>query len=309
MNKHILVIDDERHQAMALSQKLNELLSSEGFLFSPYFEEDAIRKAIYDELYSLVILDIRMDKFNFDGIKLLDDIYEANSNAKTILVSAFTQEYFEEIKNVLLSGRVLDVSEKKSIEEWSQELANKIKKYYNKEVKPNNIEINTTLLNLYSECTIEKDSHLKGKKFEDFLNVLFLSLGFKNVYKRVKDITSEVDLIIRNDINDNFLYGFGSYILVEAKNRPTSSIDKNDYIIFKDKLDSTNHLSKLGIIATTGNIPKTAQIESLRKSTTQGKIIFFTQNEFLRLIHSENKLEEFKKIIDFQVRSNFSSFM
>ncbi|MBI3233550.1 MAG: restriction endonuclease [Bacteroidetes bacterium] len=75
------------------------------------------------------------------------------------------------------------------------------------------------------------------EQFEHFVSLVFQSIGFNNVNKRVIDKSlNEVDLIIRNDIEDSFLSKFGKYILVECKNKPKEKVDKNTFIVFNSKL-------------------------------------------------------------------------
>ena len=135
--------------------------------------------------------------------------------------------------------------------------------------------------------------------------MLFQSIGFRNINKRVKDKSlNEVDLIIRNEIDDSFINKFGKYILVECKNKPKEKVDKNTFIVFKDKLTATNGLAELGVLATTGYIARNTYIEAVRTSREQRKIIFLSNVEIEQLILSSSKLETFKSIIDNQVKDN-----
>jgi hypothetical protein len=134
---------------------------------------------------------------------------------------------------------------------------------------------------------------------------MFQSIGFNQVLKRVKDQSlNEVDLIIRNDIEDNFIGKFGKYILVECKNKPEDKVNKNDFIVFQNKLKNTNGLSELGILATTGHITKNTYVEAVRESSESRKILFLSNPEIEKLIKAENKLSAFKSLIDDQVKDN-----
>jgi len=63
-------------------------------------------------------------------------------------------------------------------------------------------------------------------------------------------------------------------------------------------------LAELGILATTGYITRNTYLEAIRESGEIRKIIFLSNPEFLTLISSSNKLEDFKNIIDAQVKDN-----
>ena len=137
------------------------------------------------------------------------------------------------------------------------------------------------------------------------MSLMFQSIGFNQVLKRVKDESlNEVDLIIRNDIEDSFISKFGKYILVECKNMPITKVNKNDFIVFQNKLKNTNGLAELGIIATTGYITRNTYIEALRESGESRKILFLSNPEIEKLIKADNKLSAFKNLIDNQVKDN-----
>lgn len=301
MTKRILVIDDEKDQAEATAKLLNEKLSSEGYCFVPLYTEEEILRSVSEELYSLAIIDIRMDDFAFDGFSLCQKIIESNPLAKVIIVSSFLDFYKEERKEIVLSGYVIDVLEKKSYNQWIPELTARVKKYFDEEMKELSLH-NNVLFEIYAAAKNEKNAQKKGKAFEDLLVLLFTAIGFKYINDRCKDLTSETDLVIRNDIDDSFLYKFGKYILVEAKNYPVGTVGKNDFLQLLSKVESTNKMCELGVLATTGNIAKTVRLEALRTSKDSAKILLLTNNEILRLIESENKLNEFKMIIDEQVK-------
>ena len=137
------------------------------------------------------------------------------------------------------------------------------------------------------------------------MSLIFQSIGFNQVLKRVKDQSlNEVDLIIRNDIEDNFINKFGKYILVECKNKPVEKVNKNDFIVFQNKLKNTNGLAELGIIATTGYITKNTFVEAVRESGEARKILFLSNPEIEKLIRADNKLSTFKNLINQQVKDN-----
>ena len=135
--------------------------------------------------------------------------------------------------------------------------------------------------------------------------MLFNNIGFNNINKRIIDESrNEVDLIVRNDINDKFLEKFGKYFLIECKNIPASAVDKNMFIVFSHKLEHTANMSECGVIATTGNFTKTSYIEAVRESGKHKKIIFLSNIDFEEIITSDDRLEAFKKLIDKQVKDN-----
>lgn len=303
MKRSILIIDDIKEQAQGLDKGLRKKLSAEYDIFHA-FEENEIIETIENKYFSVAIVDLRMDEYQFDGIELIKKIIETNPFAKIIIVSAFKGEYLLQLKDLFLTGKILDVLDKEDYDIWIPKITNSIEKYH-KEAFDSPDEINNALLEYYSNAKNEKDAYVKGEKFEHFVSLLFQSIGFNSINKRVIDKSlNEVDLIIRNEIKDPFLNKFGKYILVECKNKPKDKVDKNTFIVFGRKLESTNGLAELGIIATTGYLTRNTYIEAVRDSKDVRKIIFISNPEFNRLILSENKLEMFKNIIDEQVKDN-----
>lgn len=302
MEKNILILDDDKAQASGLAKMLSRELPD--YSFESYFTEEGIIHAVEERFYTLAIVDIRMDKYSINGIDVVNNIFKVNPFAKVLIISAFKDEYFAKLKQVLLSGKVIDVLDKKPLSEWIPELSEVIKSYYTK-VDKDPSEINNALLQYYAEAKNEKDTYKKGERFEHFVSLIFQSFGYNDINKRVKDKSlNEVDLIIRNEINDSFLNKFGKYILIECKNKPKTKVSKNDFIVFSNKLKNTSGLAELGIIATSGYLAWTTYFEAVRESSEARKIIFLSNPEFERLIKSNDKKEEFKRLIDEQVKDN-----
>lgn len=302
ITKQILVIDDEKEQAVALRNIILEMFpDAEVFLASM---EDEIERAVAERFYNLVLLDIKLNGCRKNGIEYARQIMETNPFAKIIFVSGFLADYMDVLNEFLQSNRVLAFFGKKTnYAEWKKELEPLIRAYYEEATYKN--EVNKALLASYANAKNEPDTFKKGVMFEDFVSFLFLNIGYKTILKRVKDLSlNEVDLIVRNDIDDGFLTKFGKYVLVECKNRPEDSVSKNDYIVFKNKLDTSNHLAELGFIVTTSKMARTAYQEALRDCRDVSKIVFIDDRRIFDLINAEDMKEQLKEIIDSQVKDN-----
>nr|DAS62911.1 MAG TPA: response regulator [Caudoviricetes sp.] len=302
MSKHILIIDDEREQAEGLAKLLTKEMGA-GFTFEPLWEEAEIENAVNDRAFSVVVLDIRMDGMPFNGMDLFDKIIQQNSMARVVFVSAYLAEFGTQLNEALATGNVLAVQPKaeKEFNVFAGEIAGYIRNFF---VRQGNelSENSKVLMAAYERAKNTGNSQEKGLLFEEFLVSLFSQIGFSFIQKRVKDMTSEVDLVLRNDLNDAFISKFGKYIFVEAKNRPSEPVNKNDLVVFRDKLDSSNHLAQLGILASAHNVASTVRSQMLRDSREDGKILLLTNNELIRLIRADDKLYEFKKLIDEQIK-------
>lgn len=301
MKKIILIIDDEAVQANALRKKLLENFNNAEFICAS--SEKDIQDYIENKFYNLVLLDIRMDGYQFDGIKLAKRIIEINPFAKIIFVSKFLNEYMPALNELMGTGRILAFSEKEEYDTWIKNLTPIIQDYYNGYNIEN--EVSKALQNMYQEAKNEEDTYKKGVLFEDFVTLLFRAIGYSTVLKRVKDISlNEIDLIVRNDIDDSFLSKFGRYFLIECKNKPSTKVDKNDYILFRSKLQNSNEMANLGFIFTTSSITRNTYIEDARASHSEGKILFIDNSIIYRLTTATDIKEEFKRIIDEHVKMN-----
>lgn len=302
VTRKILVIDDEKPQAIALAKTIESVIPMSNVLNASAKEE--IINSVENKFYNLAVIDIRMDAYDFNGISLARRILEINPYAKILFVSKFIPEYLDELTPLLQNGNVLGFSDKKiDYDEWGEELKNVILPYY-EQLDRNPQSISTALINMYSELKDEENTYLKGSRFEDFISLLFQSIGFSEIVKRTRDKSlNEVDLIVRNEIDDPFLTKFGKYILIECKNH-LDTIDKNDFILFKSKLTATNGLAELGFFITTSSFKRTAYLEALRSSEGHHKIVFIDNSMLMRLMKSEDPREELKRIIDYQVKDN-----
>jgi CheY-like chemotaxis protein len=302
MNKSVLIIDDEQTQVNSLTKALKEKLPDVEFIQT--CAEQDILSAIESKFYSLAIVDLRMDKYDFDGVMLIKKIIEVNPFSKIIVTSAFTQEYIDKLQPFMLKGKIINILEKEKFEVWIPKIVSTINEYY-ETINEDSSSIQIALLQYYADAKNELDAYKKGEKFENFVSLLFGNIGYRDIKRRVIDKSrNEVDLIVRNEINDLFLNKLGDYFLIECKNKPNENVGKNDFIQFYSKLDNTNGLARFGFLFTAGYIAQTTYTESVRTSKSEKKIVFFSNTEIERLIKTEDIRKEFKNIIDEQVKDN-----
>ena len=298
----ILIIDDEQAQVRALRKTISQILPT-ATLFSASTSEE-VKEIINNRFFNLAILDIRLDGHDCDGIDLAKEIIASNPFVKVLFVSRYAEEYMEKLMPLMSQGNILGFSEKKNYDKWTVELANYILPYY--ESLENNPEsIQTALLSLYAETKNESDTYKKGVKFEQFVSLLFGQMGYTQIRNRNIDKSrNEIDLIVRNDIDDSFLSRWGEYFLVECKNKPDNIVSKNDFIVFQSKLNTSNGLARIGFMFTTSSFSRNAYLEAMRTSTTDKKVFFVDNAEIMTLLKSSYLRDAFKKMIDRQVKDN-----
>jgi DNA-binding NarL/FixJ family response regulator len=300
MNHSILVIDDEQQQAEGMKKFLKK--ERPNFFVESAFKEKDILEKIENLYFDIAIVDLQMNDFEIDGIIIIRKILEANPFARIIIVSGYLPSYDAQIAEISKSGKIETVIEKTSIDIFTQKILmaiNSIVETHEKYYAHQN-----GLQSLYAEAKNETDKFSKGTKFERFVGFLFSQMGFTHVSKRVKDQSlGEVDLIVRNELNDLFFQKFKPYLLIECKNT-AEKVDINDFKLFYGKLEHTNGMANLGFLITSNTIKDTAYKEAMRTSGKGNKVIFITHLEIARLIQSSNLLDTMKSIIDEQVKDN-----
>lgn len=302
MYKSVLIIDDEEQQAKNLKNALSARLPD--FMFEIAYKEEDIESKIDNYFFLIAIVDLRMDNHSKDGVAIIKEINERNPIAKIIAVSAFSNEYDEALKHLIDGHNIFRFSNKAAYGVWLPELENIIKDCCS-QFEDNHYIGQRALLSYYNEAKNETDNYKKGQSFEYFISTLFSNMGYGRIRMRVKDRSSnEVDLIVRNETTDLFLNKFGKYFLVECKNKPNEAVGKNDFIVFNNKLQNTATMSELGILCTSGYIARTTYLEAMRESKSDKKVIFLSNPEIIRMITSDNIREEFKNILDEQVKDN-----
>lgn len=301
MKHRLLIIDDEPMQVGNFKRFIQPIRPD--LSVDSASTKDEILLKISSTYFDVAIVDLRMTSIDLSGFDVIRDIIDINPLAKVIVVSAFLAEFTSEINSIIKTGRIAAFIDKTKFDTFSKLLLHEVDKIIEDHEKDQSL-IQRTLESIYSEAKNEVDPILKGKRFENFTAVLFSQMGFNHILNRVRDKSmNEVDLVVRNDINDTFFQKFKPYFLVECKNT-MNDVDKNTFITFLSKLENTNGLSNLGFIITSSGFKKTAYAEAMRSSKGGSKIVFLSNIEISELIKSNDLLDTIKKIIDDQVKDN-----
>ena len=76
VTRKILVIDDEKPQAIALAKTIESVIPMSNVLNASAKEE--IINYVENKFYNLAVIDLRMDAYDFNGISLARRILEIN---------------------------------------------------------------------------------------------------------------------------------------------------------------------------------------------------------------------------------------
>lgn len=306
--KTVAIIDDEGIQAENLVKGLSRVDAFSFIKFQSFSTQMDLLNIQSYGLYEFAIIDIRMDKYDFNGLDIATSLIRLNPNIKIIIISSFTEEYKEnnKYKDLLLlsSKNIVDILDKNvNFTVWLSMVQNSIEKHFLPLLNGNN-GMNDLLFRNYQAVISNNSlsSYEKGDLFELFITSLFIQIGFSHIERRVIDISkNEIDLILRNDIDNAFFNKFGSHIVIECKNY-IDNIGKNEIIIFQSKLNMTKGQNNIGFFVTSSSFNSNFLAQLSRQQ--DAKSIFLLDNKLiLELIYSDNKLETLMKIMDEQVHS------
>lgn len=302
MKHRILLIDDEAIQVENIRKVI--LRERPSLFVDSATTEEAINEKVSNTYFNIALVDLRMDAFSINGFSIIRDIIEINPFCKIIISSAYIAEYSSELNDIIKTGKVAAILDKEKFDKYKTNLLREIDDIINDFEL--NLQINRQSLQyLYAEVKDIPDAQIKGKRFEYFVSTLFSQMGFNHINTRMRDKSlNEVDLMIRNDVRDLFFQKFKPYFLVECKNT-IDFVDKNQFVIFLQKLENTNGLANLGFIITASGFKRNTYIEAVRSSSGNKKIVFISNSEIGHLIQSDDMLDGLKQIIDSQVKDNW----
>ncbi|WP_297869435.1 response regulator [uncultured Flavobacterium sp.] len=301
MRKTVLVIDDEKIGAENIQKAFINEMGSVDCLVA--FDEPTINNYIKNKFYDIAIVDLRMDDFSINGFDIIKNIIEVNPFSKIIIISAHLEEYNDDINEILSTGKISAIIPKDNFKDFKDKIFREVSKIF-LEIDSNLDFSQKILQEMYSDLKNEEDNFQKGQKFERFVGMLWSRIGFKEInYRKIDKSQNEIDLIVRNDIEDKFFEKFSPYFFVECKNI-IENVDKNMFVLFLTKLQGSNELARLGFIITTSGFKRTTYLEALRTSNASSKIIFLSNNEIEELINSIQPIKTLKTIIDRQVKDN-----
>ncbi len=140
-----------------------------------------------------------------------------------------------------------------------------------------------------------KDKNLskneKGIVLEALLVKLFESIKGIKVTERVRTVTEEIDLVLSNNCKKGFWKNETPIVLVEAKNQKKKT-DKNDIVIFRDKVENRRGRCKLGFFISSAGYTKTVDQTLLRGSKSDTVIVLLTVDEILK------RLQDFPDLLE-----------
>ena len=112
----------------------------------------------------------------------------------------------------------------------------------------------------------------KGGTLEELCSRLFASVTGLSVTGRIKTATEEIDITVLNDSYEPRLRREGPVILAECKNW-MGQCGKNEFVIFKEKLENRSRRSTLGFLISWNGFADTVTKEMLRGSREETIVV------------------------------------
>lgn len=162
-------------------------------------------------------------------------------------------------------------------------LGNRVESQHDWELKP--------LDRLLDSVAISKTANEKGKSLEDLLVRLFSdSPSFSVNEIRTITETEEIDIMVLNKSADPRFMRESAILLVECKNW-SGKCGKNEFVIFKEKIENRKSRCSLGFLISWNGFAETVTKEMLRGSREEALIIPLDGNDIKKAAY-ENQFEQ-----------------
>lgn len=117
-----------------------------------------------------------------------------------------------------------------------------------------------------------KTSDERGRSLEELMSRLFEQVDGFSVTGRVRTATEEIDITIVNDSNDPRFRREAAILLAECKNW-SDKCGKNEFVIFKEKIENRSRRCSLGFLISWNGFKTTVTKELLRGSREDTLIV------------------------------------
>lgn len=112
----------------------------------------------------------------------------------------------------------------------------------------------------------------KGRSLEELCSRLFETVRGRTVNNRIRTATEEIDISILNNSGDPHFRRESALLLAECKNW-TGKCGKNEFVIFREKIENRNRRCSLGFLISWNGFATTVTKEMLRGSREETLIV------------------------------------
>jgi DNA-binding NarL/FixJ family response regulator len=286
----LLLVDDleEWRYSMRLFLKGREDIS----IAEAASGEEAIEK-VEAEDYDLVLLDMRMPR-GTEGLDALVEIKRLKPRTQVIMVSAYGD--IPKAVEAIRRG-ALDFLPKDKVEDFKDQLIFRVNEF----IRANHLLADRERLiqTKHEEARRSRNARKKGKALEDLLAALLASLeGFIEIGRDTNTQTEEIDLVFRNESRDPLWQRESEIILVECKNWKAQRVGKNEFVLFKEKIENRYGRCRLGFLVCTEKFAETVTKEMLREAKGELLVVPLDGDDLRELIESKNRSQTVRGFVD-----------
>lgn len=130
----------------------------------------------------------------------------------------------------------------------------------------------------------------KGRSLEELCSRLFESVKGLTVTNRIRTATEEIDISILNDSEDPRLRRESAILLAECKNW-MGKCGKDEFVIFREKIENRNQRCNLGFLISWNGFATTVTKEMLRGSREETLIVPVMGKDLRKAVREGNFLK------------------
>ena len=278
MTLRLLIVDDDEVVRDVLKLKLESC--KDIVLSEASAPEEALQK-VASEVFDLVLLDLRL-QFGTEGLDVLAEIKRLKPQTEVMMLSAYGT--ISVTVEAMRRGAIDFITKDKDYEDL---VVLKLDKFIGNAVLLADRERN--IIGLY-ETVFTEEAHLKGKALETFVGALFSSIeGFVEVGRNINTQTEEIDITFRNESHHPTWQKESSVVLVECKNWLSKRVGKNEFVLFKEKIENRAGRCRLGFLICVEEFAETVTKEMLRSSKSELLVVPIDGEKLRQLVHSQNR--------------------
>jgi hypothetical protein len=115
----------------------------------------------------------------------------------------------------------------------------------------------------------------RGRSLEELVSRLFETIPGFSVTDRIRTATEEIDIAVLNDSHDPRFRRESAILLAECKNW-SNKCGKNEFVLFKDKIENRSNRCSLGFLISWNGFKETVTKEMLRGSREHTLVVPIT---------------------------------
>ncbi|MEH1863516.1 MAG: hypothetical protein V7K69_00510 [Nostoc sp.] len=127
----------------------------------------------------------------------------------------------------------------------------------------------------------------RGRSLEELVSRLFETIPGFIVKDRIRTATEEIDITVLNDSNDPRFKRESAILLAECKNW-SDKCGKNEFVLFKEKIDNRSNRCSLGLLISWNGFKTTVTKKMLRGSREHTLVVPITGKDIRAAIRNNN---------------------